>query len=449
MQLKRSQFLALAAGALMTPLVASCGAKGGAPSSPVSIDPPGEIKPREISWLLSRAAGGAVITTMQAIADEYAREHPGFKLTLITTPDRPSYIQKYETLAAANKLPELFDTDATPFARKLAGKNQMVNIADLLDNYGITANYRPSALDYQRFDDGSLYMIPLEYGIEVFWYNKALFAAAGARVPASLDELPELCRTLAASGVTPIALDGLDGWPLERYVAYQPFRMAGEEYIKSLKKGEAKFSDAPGRTMAQWLHDLGQAGAFQKGFSSVGYTDAQNLFTSGRAAMYNMGTWELPSLATTDLPQDMQNNIGFFTLPTIADSKTGVNEYAAPSGIGVAVNAATYDPLIHDFLRFALSRYPDEYAATGLLGPTTTAPVVPDNALPVYQQAIDEAAKVTGTALMPWDTQLDPTTNTKLVQEQVLLVQGDVGVDEFIQTMDAALSENAPSYFAQ
>ena len=32
MQLKRSQFLALAAGALMTPLLASCGAKGGAPS---------------------------------------------------------------------------------------------------------------------------------------------------------------------------------------------------------------------------------------------------------------------------------------------------------------------------------------------------------------------------------------------------------------------------------
>ena len=78
MQLKRSQFLALAAGALMTPLVASCGAKGGAPASPVPIDPSGEIKPREISWLLSRAAGGEVITTMQAIAEEYAQEHPGF-----------------------------------------------------------------------------------------------------------------------------------------------------------------------------------------------------------------------------------------------------------------------------------------------------------------------------------------------------------------------------------
>lgn len=44
MLLKRSQFLALAAGALVTPLVASCG-KSAAPSGPVDIDPKGEIKP--------------------------------------------------------------------------------------------------------------------------------------------------------------------------------------------------------------------------------------------------------------------------------------------------------------------------------------------------------------------------------------------------------------------
>ena len=62
-------------------------------------------------------------------------------------------------------------------------------------------------------------------------------------------------------------------------------------------------------------------------------------------------------------------------------------------------------------------------------------------------EAIAEAANVSGAALMPWDTQLDPTTNTKLQQEQVLLVQGDITVDEFVETMDAALTENASAYF--
>lgn len=113
----------------------------------------------------------------------------------------------------------------------------------------------------------------------------------------------------------------------------------------------------------------------------------------------------------------------------------------------MAVNASTYDPLVHDFLKFVLERYPEKYAATGLLGPTTIEPVVPDNALPIYKEAIAEAANVSGAALMPWDTQLDPTTNTKLQQEQVLLVQGDITVDEFVETMDAALTENASAYF--
>ena len=243
MEITRSHFLALAAMAVAAPALAACTGASAPSGEPVVINPEGEIKPREITWLLSRAADGAVISTMQEIAEEYAAEHSGFKLTLITTPDRPSYIQKYETLAAANKLPELFDTDATPFAQRLAKQNRMVDVAALLDSFGITDSYRPSALDYQRFDDGSLYMIPLEYGIEVFWYNKALFAAAGVEVPTSLDDFPELCTKLAASGVTPIALDGLDGWPLERWVAYQPFRVAGEDYIKTLKRAQANLTD--------------------------------------------------------------------------------------------------------------------------------------------------------------------------------------------------------------
>ena len=155
MNIKRSQFLALALAVAASPALVACGGKSATSLKPVQINPEGEIKPREISWLLSRAANGAVINTMQEIAEEYAKDHKGFKLTLITTPDRPSYIQKYETLAAANKLPELFDTDATPFAQKLAKQNRMVDVAALLNDLGITDSFRKAALDYQRFDDGS------------------------------------------------------------------------------------------------------------------------------------------------------------------------------------------------------------------------------------------------------------------------------------------------------
>jgi raffinose/stachyose/melibiose transport system substrate-binding protein len=428
--------------------LALAGCAGGGASSPSNVTPTGEIKPREISWLLSRPADGAVINIMKKLASDYAKDHPGFSLNLITTPDRPSYIQKLETLAAANKLPELFDTDATPFARQLAKQGKMLDAEKLLKALNIYDSYRPAALDYQRFDDGSLYMIPFQFELEFIWYNKSLLQKAGVSVPESLDDIPAMCTALRKTGITPIAIDGQDQWPLERYVAYQPFRAAGPDFVQKLKKGEAKFSDPAGQKTVQWMSDLGKAKCFQDGFSSQGYSDAQNQFTSGKAAMYNIGTWELPSLASDKLNPAVRQDIDFTTLPVTEGSVTAANEYVSPSGIGMAVNAKTYDPLVSDFLKFALARYPSQYAATGALSPTTDVQTaIPANATPLYKKAVEKAGDLGGKQAMPWDTQLDPTTNGRLQQELVLLVQGDITPEQFTSTMDSTVAQNAPKFF--
>jgi raffinose/stachyose/melibiose transport system substrate-binding protein len=398
--------------------------------------------------LLSRPADGGVITAMKQVAEEYAKDHPGFSLNFITTPDRPSYIQKYETLAAANKLPELFDTDATPFAAKLAKQGRMIDAEKLMKSIGVYDDYRPAALNYQRFDDGSLYMIPFEFQLEFFWYNKALFDKAGVSVPTSLDDIPALCTQLRKAGITPIALDGQDGWPLERYMAYHPFRTAGPDYITQLKKADAKLSDETGTAAVEWLSKLGSSGCFDEGFSSTGYSDAQAMFTSGKAAIYNIGTWELGSLATDKLDASVRDDVDYFTLPLTENAVTTAKEYVTPSGIGMAVNAKTYDPLVRDFLKFALTEYPKIYAATGAISPTLNVETtVPDNATPLYQRALDQANDVGPKIAMPWDTQLDPTSNTRLQQELTLLVQGNIQPDEFISTMDEVIATNGPKAF--
>lgn len=436
-----------AAAAVAALALAGCASSTGS-VSPTNVSPSGKIVARQISWLLSRNSDDPVVKTMAAIASEYAKTHPGFSLKLITTPDRPSYIQKYETLAAANQLPELFDTDATPFAQNLAREGRMVNVTDLLKNLGIYGNFRPNALDYQRFDDGSLYMIPLEYQAEYFWYNKALFKKAGVSVPTSLDQFPALCAALRKAGVTPIAIDGADQWPLERYIAYQPFRAGGPGYVRQLKSGKTALTAPAGQAAVTWLAALGKAGCFQAGFSSQGYSDAQAVFTSGQAAIYNIGTWELSSLATTTLNPAVRSNIDFFTLPTTAGAKTQANEYVVTSGIGVAVNAKTFDPLVKDFLKFALTRYYAMYAASGALSPTSNVTTtIPANATPLYRKAVADASDVGSALAMPWDTQLDPTTNTLLQQDEVLLVQGNMSPSAFTSTIDSAIAQNAPKYF--
>jgi len=449
MKTSRVRLAATAMVAAFGLLLTACagGGAGGGNTDPTNVDPDGEITPREISWLLSRPADGGVITAMKQIADEYAADHPGFALNLITTPDRPSYIQKYETLAAANKLPELFDTDATPFAKKLADQGRMIDAEALLKGLDIYDDYRPAALNYQRFDDGSLYMVPFEFQLEFFWYNKALFEEAGVEVPESLGDFPAMCTALKEAGITPIALDGQDQWPLERYMAYHPFRTAGPEYVQQLKKADAKFADDDGTAALEWLASLGEAGCFAEGFSSTGYADAQALFTSGKAAVYNIGTWELANLATESLDPAVRDDVDYFTLPLTPGAVTAANEYVTPSGIGMAVNTKTFDPLMRDFLAFALERYPEVYAATGALSPTGVESTIPDNATPLYARAVEQADDVGEKIAMPWDTQLDPTSNTRLQQELTLLVQGEISAQEFIETMDAVIAENGPAAF--
>ena len=445
--MRKNKYAAIAATVAALLLVTGCGSGGGSGKAE-SVNPKGDVKPREISWLLSRPADGGVIKAMKQISKDYSKKHPGFSLKLITTPDRPSYIQKLETLAAANKLPDLFDIDATPLAQKLAKKGNMVNVEKMLKDMKIYDNYRTSALDYQRFDDGSLYMVPFESQIEVFFYNKALFKKAGINIPKTLDDFPAMCTALQKSGSTPIALNGKDMWPLERYMAFYPFRASGNEFIKNLKKGNAKLSNAEGRKAVQWMANLGKSQCFQQGFSSTEYADAQALFTSGKAAVYNDGSWDLPALATSKLNPEVRDDIDYFLLPTTPGSKTTENEYAAPSGIGMAINAKTYDPLVRDFIKYSLTKYSKIYADTGQITPMKSSTAkIPSDATPLYKRNFDDADKVGKVTLMPWDTQLDSTSNTRLQQELPLLVQGDISVDKFISTMDKVIQENGPKAF--
>ena len=431
------------AGVAMTVALALVGCT--APAAPAE---DGEIVGHEISWLLSRPADGGIITVVKEIADEYAETHPGFSLNLITTPDRPSYLQKLETLAAADQLPEFFDTDATPFTRKLVDQGKLVDVEALLTDIGIYDQFRPLALDYQRFDDGSLYMVPFEFEMEFFWYNKALFEQAGVTVPESLDDFADLCGPLRESGVIPFALDGQDGWPLARYMSYQPFRLAGPDYLNELKRADVELSDEVGTTSAEWLSELGSEECFAEGFSSQGYTDARDLFTTGKAAVYQIGTWELAALTSPDLPEGVKGNIDFFTLPTVDDAVTADNEYTVVSGIGMGISQKAFDPLVEDFLAFLLSEYSDRIVETGHMSPIEGADVViPEGASELYAQALAEVDNLGEYTAFPWDTQLDPTTNTRLQQDLVLLVQGEITPEQFTKTIDETLAENAPKFF--
>jgi raffinose/stachyose/melibiose transport system substrate-binding protein len=440
--------------AVVSALVSGCaGTKdqnaGSGQSSPTSAQSGGKSEKKTYKWFVARGVDSPPAVTVKEIADEFSKTHPQFELVLEGTGDRPSYLQKLRTLIASNEMPAMFDTDSDAFASKLVQQGKLVDMKQVLQDFGKYNDFRPIALQYQQFSDGSMYTIPLEYGIEVFWYNIKMFKDLGLQPPKTFDEFMKVAETLKKNNITPIAVDGKDKWPVLRYLAYKPFRLTGNDYIEAVKQGKASFKDPAGMEGIQFVYDLGTKGYFQQGFSSTDYTAARDLFLGGKTGIYYMGSWETMNFANDKIRPEMKDNIGFFRLPMMPGAKTAENDYFINSGIGLAFNKETFDDNMKEFVKFLLEKYPQAYTKKGQFSPFKYTLDQKEGMPDIFYKIQDEIAKSGSVFAVPWDTRLDPATNELLGNELNALALGATKPQDFAQHMDDAIKENAPKYFKQ
>ena len=283
-----------------------------------------EEEPVTVTWFASRPVDGAIDLAIREIAKQYSDEHGGnWQLEVITEADRPSYLQKLQTLVSGGNMPDIIDIDATPYCQELVDAGMLVDVKEYLNEEGLYDSFEPTALAYQEFTNGTMYTLPLEYHVEMIWYNKEIFAENGLEVPTTMDEWLNVCQALSEAGITPIAVDGVDRWPVIRYLAMMPFRETGNEYIISLSEGNASMGDETGRNGIEFFQQIGQY--FQEGFAATdSIATAQAMFLDGQAAMYYIGDWEIAAMQ-----EGYENGtIGYFYMPAVEGAYTQANEFA-------------------------------------------------------------------------------------------------------------------------
>lgn len=395
---------------------------------------------KTITWLSARPADGAIVQTMRELASKYAEEHPGFELDIQVTSDRPSYLTKLRTLVASGETPELIDMDADPYAQQLVDAGMLVDMKQFLDEQGLYDQFYEPALKYQELPDGSLYLLPLEYQLEMTWYNKKIFKENNLTVPKTLDEMLTVSKKLKDKGITPIAVDGVDVWPLLRYAAMAPFRATGNEFARNLSQGKAKMTDEVGMQAANFAYEMGQY--FQEGFATTDYTTAKNMFLNGEAAMYNMGTWEIPSFIDSNMPDNMKGNVDYFYLPTIANAKTPDNEFFGNSGIGLAASADKFDATTKDFLSYVLNNYSDIYVAKQQMSPLKFEIKDESQFSDLYLKIKKDMDNYGTEFAKPWDTLLDPNTNSVMSDLIIKLMMRATTPEEFAKEIDNTIAQN-------
>lgn len=388
-----------------------------------------------VTWLSSRPVDGAIDLTIRDIAQQYSDEHDGkWVLNVETTADRPSYLQKLKTLIAGGNMPDIIDIDADPYCQELVDAGLLVDVKSFLQEEGKYDDFYPIALKYQEFADGSMYTLPLEYHVEMIWYNKEIFAENNVEVPTTMQEWLDVCETLSNNGVTPIAVDGVDRWPVQRYLAMMPFRETGNDYIIDLRDGNASMGDEIGMHAIEFLQKIGQY--FNEGFAATDYATAQSLFLDGKAAMYYIGDWEIEAM----LEQYEDGVIDYFYLPTIEGGETGANEFCVNSGIGMAFNAETFDEKTKDFILYVIDNYGEVYASRQQMSPIKTELPSDTEFSDLYLRIQEDMNNTGENFLKPWDTYLDANTNTVMQDNMLLVASGDMSAEEFVKLVDDSIA---------
>jgi raffinose/stachyose/melibiose transport system substrate-binding protein len=167
-------------------------------------------------------------------------------------------------------------------------------------------------------EDGKVYSVPFARQATVMFYNKDLFEKNGLSVPTTWDEFMAANKKLAAAGITPIAVGAKDDWtlPIVHEVLAAP-RFGGKAFHEAVTTGEKDFTDPDWVASVKVVGDL--KAYMPKSVTGVAVTDAQTLFSSGKAAMFPGGSYDLATLQKAN----PEMKIGVLEVPPAPGSPEG------------------------------------------------------------------------------------------------------------------------------
>uniref|UniRef100_A9U6Q4 Predicted protein n=1 Tax=Physcomitrium patens TaxID=3218 RepID=A9U6Q4_PHYPA len=129
-----------------------------------------------------------------------------------------------------------------------------------------------------------------------------------------------------------------DAWTGSFWYMYLAERLGGPDMLDQAV-ASSTFSDSSLIQAAKEAQDLVKSNAFVKGFNGLSNDEAKSEFMNEKAAMYAMGTWEVPNYTTNpDIPQEFKDKIGFFKFPTIEGGKGNINDWVGGVGVGMFVS---------------------------------------------------------------------------------------------------------------
>ncbi|MFP8966439.1 ABC transporter substrate-binding protein [Pokkaliibacter sp. CJK22405] len=265
------------------------------------------------------------------IIPAFEKKHPDIDVKFTPTPPT-EYNSALQARLSAGSAGDLIACRPFDASLELYKKGYLSKLNGLpgLDEYSDVAKTA-----WQTDDGSEQFCLPLASVIHGFIYNKEIFKELGLNVPKTESEFFDVLKKIKDDGqYTPLVMGTADQWEAAT-MGFQnigPNYWKGEEGRKALIDGSAKFTDEP---YVKTFDELAKWAPYMKrGYQSLKYADAQNLFSLGRGAIYPAGSWDIQTFN-----QQADFEFGAFK-PPVPDGQDScyISDH---TDIGMGINASS------------------------------------------------------------------------------------------------------------
>ena len=250
--------------------------------------------------LMSISTDGNQTKILEYIKENLAEALPDVEVEFEPGGGGEDMANKLKTYNASGDLPDVWYSTADS-AAAIRSAGNMENLTDYVTEDGFLDNYAiPDAL---KFSDGNIYCLTSgadTYFTPRIFYNTAIFEEYGLEIPKTYEELLDICRKLKEIGKVPMAVPGQGGWAPQLYMMQTMIQIEDPQVAMDLLQNKTDFSNPVAINAANRIQELAKAGAFPDGVTNLSYTNARDMFTSGRSAMFGGFTWEVPAMAALE-----------------------------------------------------------------------------------------------------------------------------------------------------
>ncbi len=352
---------------------------------------------------------------------------------------------KVKSATVAHDLPDVFYWWGGSYIDPQLEAHEALNLTPYLNSHPQWKKQFLPGMFKNYTQHGKIYAVGNGTNYVLLFYNKALLAKAGIHdAPTTYARMLSDIKALNAHHITPFALDGKDGWPLQEWYSYFVMRDGGSDTIYKALKGKESWAAKPFVEAAKQTEELIKTNAFEPGFESYGDTAAQNLYNDQKAAMVMWGNWVVSAISAPGL-KSVLDNTSFVPFPLIPGGKGTLNEAQGGANGAWVANGTTSKSteLASEELMQYLTSTPQTNQQVTIAGniPPNDVSYNPSKEAKLFNQVVKEEKTFTKYNLF-WNEILPAAASTQYIDLLQEMATGQISPTQFCQQFETYMKTN-------